>query len=102
MNKNRNDIDKLNISLTEIKNILPKNSIISFITNFNESNNKELYFKTQFVLVPRVLVKDDLNNDTILIIDSPSIEEKSIVRDAIALYSDSNNLYNIKLLRKNK
>jgi hypothetical protein len=102
MNKSRNDIDNLNKSLLQIKNILPDNSSLSFLTNLNDEMSTELFYKTQFVLVPRIIIKKDLKADTFLIIDDPSVQNKTIIRNEIALYTDKSNLYNIKLVRSYK
>jgi len=90
---NMDDFDRI---LRPVKKIVPDNSTISFATNMD--NAKDIYYKAQFVMVPKV-VTWDLENDTVLIIEDATRESIRIgMADTLCELSDHN--VHIILLRK--
>lgn len=72
----KSDIDKLESWLLPIKQKLPLNSTVSFLTNITDNSLKlEMYFQAQFVMVP-VIILEKTNGDTVLSIqrkDMPKV-----------------------------
>ena len=103
MSKRRIDIDHLNNELINVNKILQNNSEVAFFTNETSEKSVELYYKTQFAMVPRILVDKDLNNDTFLIVENKRLKTDLLELPQMdTILSEINNNYKISLLVRRK
>ena len=87
INNQVSNIDVLNDSLKKIDSLVPKSDDIYFISHINDiSQTKEIYFKIQFVLTPRIIISEEFKN----------VPEKSYL---IVLQEEEDiNLYNLNTI----
>ena len=102
-----NNIDQLEIALSKVKESVPASESVYFFSN-NPANEAEIRFKTQFVLVPRIVVSAKLEEipkgSYLLFVDDKSvsaseIEVAEVVRQSTFLHS-TNNDFIVSLLKK--
>src|SRR6185295_19989501 len=70
MSRRRLEIDYLSDALKSVKSVLPGNSTISFKSNLTGPDSTAIFYKSQFVLVPEILISDPVRRDTLLVIDN--------------------------------
>ncbi len=100
LSKKKSEIERLEVALQEIKNLIPKERKISFQTNLTENSPQlELYFQTQFVMCPIIL--SERNQDTILIVEKIDKDFLKIEPGEI-ITSSKQFEFKITLLRKSK
>ena len=102
-----NTIDQLEISLSKVKTMVASSETIYFFSN-NPSNEAEIRFKTQFLLVPRIVVSakiEEIPADSyIVFVDDKTVsaiesETGKIARQSTFLFS-TNNEFIVSLLKK--
>ena len=114
-NHEANDIDHLQHLVQNVRKVVPSSKYIYYVSN---SNSEELYLKTQFALVPNVVLNyryEDIPRDSCMLIvqnkmtfyytknmntNESYIIADSIARDSNILLSDSDRLFTITLLKK--
>ena len=98
-NSGVNATDSLAASLSPINTILTNHSRLSLVAD--EAGYTELYYKVQFVLVPNIVEKSKVDNDTILVIhrkegSSPIFDFESFN----VIYHQTDSSFDIALLSK--
>jgi hypothetical protein len=94
--KSYNELDSLDMMLTDVKRQLPANSIISFKTNTSPGRKGVLYFKSAFVLAPIVVQLGE--SDTVLLIQEhqfPAVPQDNYE----CILSGGNRDFNYSLVR---
>jgi len=77
LSKKKSEIERLDDTLKEIKQLIPKSTRISFLSNLTENSPKlELYFQTQFVMCPVIL--SEQSQDTFLFIQKGDMKYDEI------------------------
>ncbi len=98
-NSGVNATDSLAASLSPINTILTNHSRLSLVAD--EAGYTELYYKVQFVLVPNIVEKSKVYNDTILVIhrrESSSL--KFDFESFNVIHHQTDSLFDIALLSK--
>ena len=102
-----NNIDQLEFSMAKVKLTVPASETIYFFSN-NPANETEIRYKTQFVLVPRIVttakVEEIPANSFILFVDDKTVsaaesEIAKITSGATFLHA-TNNDFIVSLLKK--
>jgi len=102
-----NNIDQLEFSLAKVKLTVPPSETIYFFSN-NPANEAEIRFKTQFVLVPRIVasskIEDIPANSYIVFVDDKTVSASSSDTEKLASLSTflhaTNNDFIVTLLKK--
>lgn len=98
-NSMRNATDGLAESLSPINTILTNHSRLSLVAD--EEGYTELYYKVQFVLVPNIVEKSKVDNDTILIIHRREGSNRKFDFESFnVIYHQTDSLFDIALLSK--
>jgi hypothetical protein len=98
-NSSRNSVDYLNQSLSSVKKKLTNHSKISLIAS--EDNYLELYYQTQFSLVPNIVEKKEIDNDTIIVIERHKTKKTDFIfSNYTIIQSDSNSMFYVTLCSK--
>ena len=98
-NSSRNSVDYLNQSLSSVKKKLTNHSKISLIAT--EDDYLELYYQTQFSLVPNIVEKKEIDNDTIIVIERYKTKKTDLLfSNYTIIQSDSNSMFHVTLCSK--
>ncbi len=98
-NSSRNSVDYLNQSLSSVKKKLTNHSKISLIAT--EDDYLELYYQTQFSLVPNIVEKKEIDNDTIIVIERYKTKKTDLLfSNYTIIQSDSNSMFYVTLCSK--
>jgi len=92
-------IDRLYSGLYVIRMLLPETAEVTLLTNMDEAHEIELLAQSQFVLAPRLVLKDR-PAPYILLIEDPSIPGKKMENDRQICSVHKNNLVYTLLKRK--
>jgi len=93
------NIDRLSSGLYLVRILLPESAEITLLTNMDDAHETELLAQSQFVLAPRLILKDQ-PAPYILLIEDPSIPGKKLVNDLQICSVHKNNLVYTLLKRK--
>jgi predicted nucleic acid-binding Zn ribbon protein len=93
------NIDRLSSGLYVIRMLLPESAEITLFTNMDAAHETELLGQSQFVLAPRLVLKDQ-PAPYILLIEDPSIPGKKMENDRQICSVHKNNLVYTLLKRK--
>ena len=104
----KNNIDFLETSLSKVLRTVPKFEKVCF---FSESlpNETEIYFKTTFILAPRIVFQEQLNKvpkgSYIIMINNnkctnSKLKSTDFRNETDFLFTEKNNFYCISLLKK--
>jgi predicted nucleic acid-binding Zn ribbon protein len=97
--KKETNIDRLSSGLYVVRMLIPESAEITFFTNMDEAHETELLYQSQYVLAPRLVLKDK-PAPYILLIEDPSILGKKIENDRQICSVHKNNLVYTLLKRK--
>ena len=102
-----NNIDQLEVALAKVKIAVPPSETIYFFSN-NPANETEIRFKTQFVLVPRVVASAKMEeippNSYIVFVDDKLAESPKAITSELTsatklLFADNHDFI-VSLLKK--
>jgi hypothetical protein len=93
------NIDRLSSGLYVIRMLLPNTAEITFFTNMDSAHETELIAQSQFILAPRLVVKDQ-PAPYILLIEDPSIPGKKMENHLKICSVQKDNLVYTLLKRK--
>ena len=102
-----NNIDQLEFSLAKVKLTVPPSETIYFFSN-NPANETEIRYKTQFVLVPRVVASAKMEeipaNSYIVFVDDKTVtaieSEIAKITSGSTFLHATNNDFIVSLLKK--
>jgi len=99
LERKETNIDRLSSGLYVIRMILPESADITLFTNMDPARETELLAQSQFVLAPRLVVKDR-PAPYILLIEDPFFPGKKMENDRQICSVHKNNLVYTLLKRK--
>ena len=97
--KKETNIDRLSSGLYVVRMLIPESAEITLFTNMDAAHETELRYQSQYVLAPRLVLKDK-PAPYILLIEDPSIPGKKMENDRQICSVHKNNLVYTLLKRK--
>ena len=97
--KKETNIDRLSSGLYVVRMLIPESAEITLFTNMDAAHETELLYQSQYVLAPRLVLKEK-PAPYILLIEDPSIPGKKMENDRQICSVHKNNLVYTLLKRK--